>query len=247
MNSIRRVRLADALIEEIRRRILNGELKKGDKLPNQSEFAAQLGVSRPSLREALNTLSLIGAIEQRPGYGTVIKAESPLLFTDHLAAPMVSDAQATLELIESRRYIEADVVEMAAKSATQDEIRELGEIVDQMPKALKEGRIGGYTDLDLAFHYKIAEAAHNRFMLHMFVTLRGLMEQFMRETFNVLPGLFERSLKFHINICQAIGNRDVKKASRNMNRHIEDIQRALAHYYQVTLGDGLTTKARKGP
>ena len=201
----------------------------------------------PPLREALNTLSLIGAIEQRPGYGTVIKAESPLLFTDHLAAPLVSDAQATLELIESRRYIEADVVEMAAKSATLKEIRELGEIVDQMPKALKAGRTGGYADLDLAFHYKIAEAAHNRFMLHMFVTLRGLMEQFMRETFTVLPDLLERSLKFHINISQAIGNRDVKKASRNMNRHIEDIQRALAHYYQVTLGDGLTTKARSGP
>ncbi len=133
------------------------------------------------------------------------------------------------------------------KAQPKDEIRELSEIVDQMPKALKEGRTGGYTDLDLAFHYKIAEAAHNRFMLHMFVTLRGLMEQFMRETFNVLPGLLERSLKFHINICQAIGNRDVKKASRNMNRHIEDIQRALAHYYQVTLGDGLTTKARNGP
>jgi GntR family transcriptional repressor for pyruvate dehydrogenase complex len=244
MSSIRRVRLADGVIEEIRRRILNGELRKGDKLPNQSEFAAQLGVSRPSLREALNTLSLIGAVEQRPGFGTVIKAESPLLFTDHLAAPLVSDAQATLELIESRRYIEADVVEMAAKSATEGEIQELGEMVDQMPKALKEARTRDYTDLDLAFHYKIAEAAHNRFMLHMFVTLRGLMEQFMRETFNVLPGLLERSLKFHLNIYQAIRNRAVKKASSNMNHHIEDIKRALEHYYQVNLGDGLTSKRR---
>jgi GntR family transcriptional repressor for pyruvate dehydrogenase complex len=117
-------------------------------------------------------------------------------------------------------------------------------MVDQMPKALKEARTRDYTDLDLAFHYKIAEAAHNRFMLHMFVTLRGLMEQFMRETFNVLPGLLERSLKFHLNIYQAIRNRAVKKASSNMNHHIEDIKRALEHYYQVNLGDGLTSKRR---
>jgi GntR family transcriptional repressor for pyruvate dehydrogenase complex len=111
---------------------------------------------------------------------------------------------------------------------------------------LREGRTGDYTELDLAFHYKVAEAAHNRFMLHMFVTLRGLMEQFMRETFNVLPGLLDRSLKFHINIYEAIRKRDVKKASSNMNHHIGDIERALEHYYQVTLVDGLTSKARSG-
>ena len=59
MASIKRKKLSDSVIEEIKRMLLSGELQEGDKLPNQNEFAAQLGVSRPSLREALNTLTLI--------------------------------------------------------------------------------------------------------------------------------------------------------------------------------------------
>ena len=71
MAAIIRKKLADSVLEEIRRMITDGELGEGDKLPNQNEFSTQLGVSRPSLREALHTLNLMGVIEQRPGLGTV--------------------------------------------------------------------------------------------------------------------------------------------------------------------------------
>jgi GntR family transcriptional repressor for pyruvate dehydrogenase complex len=233
LTSIKRKRLADAVIDEIRRMMMNGELKKGDKLPDQSRFAAQLGVSRPSLREALNTLMLLGAIEQRPGFGTVIRSLGPLMFTEHLSPPLVSDPQATLELVESRRFVEVDVVEMAVRNAEDKEIRRLRRIVADMTRALKAGRIEDYTDLDLALHYQIAEASHNRFMIHMFVNLRGLMEQFMRETFTLLPGLLHGSLKFHIRIYEGIRDGSVKKATSNMSRHIQDITHALEHYYET--------------
>lgn len=231
MTSIKRKRLADSVIDEIRRMMMNGDLKKGDKLPNQSQFAAQLGVSRPSLREALNTLMLLGAIEQRPGFGTVIRSVGPLMFTEHLSPPLVSDHQATLELIESRRFLEVDIVEIAVQNAEDEEIRQLGRIVSEMTQALNKGRIEDYTDLDLAMHYKIVEATHNRFMIYMFVNLRGIMEQFMRETFSVLPGLLHRSLRFHTRIYEGIRDRSAKKATSNMNRHIQDIRQALEHYY----------------
>ena len=87
MASVKEKKLAESVIEEIKRMIVDGELKEGDKLPNQNEFAVQLGVSRPSLREALHTLALIGAIEQRPGLGTVLKQLDPKLWADQLALP----------------------------------------------------------------------------------------------------------------------------------------------------------------
>jgi GntR family transcriptional repressor for pyruvate dehydrogenase complex len=96
MAVIKRKKLADSVIEEIKRMVDVGELKEGDKLPNQLEFAAQLGVSRPSLREALHTLTLIGAIEQRPGLGTVIKSANSTLWAVQLCPPLVSDAQASI-------------------------------------------------------------------------------------------------------------------------------------------------------
>jgi GntR family transcriptional repressor for pyruvate dehydrogenase complex len=233
MAAIKRRKLADAVIEEIKRMLANGELAEGDKLPNQNEFAAQLGVSRPSLREAMHTLNLIGAIEQRPGMGTVIKSANPGLWAEKLSPPLVSDETASIELIEARRFIEVGAVELAVAHATAKDVRKMGALVRDMQRALDEGRPREYSALDMEFHYQIASAAHNRFVLHMFVTLRGLMEQFIREAFIVVPGLIERSLSFHQRIYETIRDRNAPAATAAMKQHIQDIQTALENHYQT--------------
>lgn len=232
MAAVTRKKLAEVVIEEIARMLAAGELKEGDKLPNQNQFARQLGVSRPSLREALHTLSLIGAIEQRPGLGTVIKSAAPGLWAQRLSPPLVSDEQATLELLEARRFIEAAAVELAVAHAADKEIRDMGLLVRRMKQALEGGRPEVYSRLDMEFHHQIAAAAHNRFVMHMFVTLRGLMEQFIREAFIVVPGLLERSLVFHQRIHEALRDRRGGEATAAMTQHIRDIQKALAAHYR---------------
>jgi GntR family transcriptional repressor for pyruvate dehydrogenase complex len=231
MASINKRKLADSVIEEIKRMIQNGEVKEGCKLPNQNVFAAQLGVSRTSLREALSTLTRIGVIEQRPGYGTVLRSRIPALFTDHLAPPLISDKEATIELIEARRFIEIGAAELAVKNVTREQIREMGLLIKEMPRSLKEGRIDDYIEQDIAFHFSIAKSSHNRFLINLFVTIRGFMEQYMRESFHLLPYMLERSLKFHQNIYQALKSGSRSKAVTQMEKHILDIQTAIQDYY----------------
>ena len=134
MASINKKKLADSVIEEIKRMIQNGELKKGDKVPNQNVFAAQLGVSRTSLREALSTLTRIGVFEQRPGFGTVLRSPIPALFTDHLAPPLISDRQASIELIEARRFIETGTAKLSVKNASSEQISEMGFLIKEMAR-----------------------------------------------------------------------------------------------------------------
>jgi len=229
-----RKKLADSVIEEIKGMILNGQLKEGDKLPNQNEFAAQMGVSRSSLREALHTLALMGAIEQRPGFGTVIRAEAPVLFAHKMVPPMMSDAIATEELIDCRRFIETGTVELAVRNATDEEIEEIGVLVKKMKKATSEKKAEDYQELDVEFHYRIATASHNRYLIHMIATLRSSMEQFRREILNVLPGFRSRSLNFHESIYQALKERNEKKAISQMNKHIMDVMSGLKSYYKLT-------------
>ncbi len=231
MAYINKRKLADSVIEEIKRMIKSGEIKEGDKLPNQNTFAAQLGVSRTSLREALSTLTRIGVIEQRPGYGTVLRSRIPALFTEHLTPPLISDKEATIELIEARQYIEIGTIELAVKNVTQEQINEMGLLIKEMVQSLKEGRIDDYIEQDVALHFLIAKASHNRFLINLFVTIRGFMEQYMRESFRLLPYMLERSLNFHKNIYQAIKSRSRSKAILYMKRHILDIQRAIQKYY----------------
>jgi len=229
---ISRKKVADAVIEEIKRMIQSGELKEGQKLPNQNAFAAQLGVSRTSLREALNTLTRLGITEQRPGYGTVLRSRMPAIFVDHVNPPLISDKQATIELIEVRRFVETGTAELSVKNIKPDQIKEMDSLIKEMPRSLKEGRIDDYIGHDLAFHYLIAKASHNRFLINIFITIRGFLEQYMRESFRVMPWMLARSLKFHQNIYQAIKNKSVPKAAFHMKRHILDVQKAIQQYYQ---------------
>jgi GntR family transcriptional repressor for pyruvate dehydrogenase complex len=230
--SINKKKLADSVIEEIKRMVQSGELKEGNKLPNQNAFAAQLGVSRTSLREALSTLTRIGVIEQRPGYGTVLRSRIPVLFTDHLTPPLISDKQATIELIEARRFIEIGAAGLSVKNASPEQIKEMGLLIKEMARSLKEGRIDDYIEQDVAFHFSIAKASHNRFLVNLFVTIRGFMEQYMRESFHLLPYMLERSLKFHQNIYQAVKGGSHSKAVSQMEKHILDVQRAIQQYYR---------------
>ncbi len=233
MAEIVRKKVADLIIDEIKSMITDGIFKKGDKLPNQIDFAAQLGVSRPSLREAMHILTLIGAIEQKPGAGTIIKSIDLALWEEQLSPPLVSDFQATLELVEARNFIEQGVTDLAVKNATKKEISIIAKLLEEMILALRENRTKEYSKLDMEFHYCIAKASHNRFMIHMFLTIRGLMDQFIRETFIILPGLLERSLKFHIQIFNGIKERNEQKAVNNMQKHIKDINDSLKKHYKT--------------
>jgi GntR family transcriptional repressor for pyruvate dehydrogenase complex len=234
MTAIKRKKLGDEVLVEIRRMIRSGELKEGDKLPNQNAFAATLGVSRTSLREALHTLSLAGAIEQRPGLGTVIRARAAALFAEPMTPPWSAEPETIIELFEARRLIEVGAVEMAVRNGTEGQIADLGSLVDGMRKALHEGRIDEYTEKDLAFHQLIAQASHNQFIVHFFGTMRGFIERFMKESFTVFPEILKRSFQFHTEILEAIRNRDRNAAVSRMRRHIEEIRNGLEDYYRVT-------------
>ncbi len=233
MASINRKKLADSVIDEIKRMVSSGELNEGDKLPNQNDFAAQLGVSRTSLREALSTLARLGAIDQRPGYGTVIKSRISTLFTDPLNLPLISDKAASIELVEARRYVEIGAVELAAKNATQDQIEEMRILIDEMASAVKGGRIEEYTEKDVAFHFLVVKASHNRFIMNLFVTLRGLMEEYIREAFHVLPWMVDRSLKYHQSIYQAVKTGNRSKAASQMKGHIKNVQMVIERFYET--------------
>lgn len=229
---MKKAKLSSYVIEEIRKMIASGQLKDGQKLPNQNELASALGVSRTSLREALNVLTLTGLLEQKPGVGTVIKSKNASLLADHISFPLISDEKATIELIEARGVIEVGAAKLAALNATQDDIEEMRRIIKSMEQNIKAKKMDDYIADDVAFHYLIAKSSQNRFILHLHATIRGAMEQYMNEAFKVLPWMLERSFDYHQRIYEAIEKRDVHLAEQIMNQHINDIKNAITEYYK---------------
>lgn len=230
MPQIVRTKITDSILKEIRRRIASGEIREGDKLPNQNDLAAQLGVSRPSLREALHGLAMLGVIDQRPGVGTVVRAQTPAFLAGNLDLPLISDTQGVHELIEARRVIEVDMVELAVERANDKELNNLGIILEEMTLMVETERVEDYGKRDIRFHSIIAQAAHNRFLLHLFTAIRQFLDQFIRESFTLMPEVLNISQQGHRFIFEALKNRDRKRAVAAMIKHItlgqETLQKA---------------------
>lgn len=224
MPQVKRQKLADAVLDEVRNMIRRGELNEGDKLPNQIDLAAQLGVSRTSLREAISMLSLLGAVEQRPRYGTVLISKYNVLNSKVVTPPLMSDSKAALELIEARKAVEIAAAELAAINATHDQIEKLKTIVSDMESSLKKGKSQKYIELDIAFHLQVAKSANNRFITYFYGNMQGYIEQYIQECLNLLPNMQKISLNFHRKITKAIKDRDPKSAVSAMKDHITDIK-----------------------
>jgi len=245
--AINRKKLADSVIEEIRTRLNAGELKVGDKLPNQHDFAAQLGVSRTVLREALHTLALLGVIEQRPKLGTIIRDRVPVFYADQLTWPVMSDAGNTIKLIEARRLIEVGAVELAARNAAEEQIAEMGALVEDMTRLARNGDIEAYTERNVAFHFLMAQASQNHYLVHFLTTLQGVMKEWMRESVSVLPGLLESSARSHRLIFEAVRDRDRRRAAAGMRKHILDLQKSIEQYHKLAVESGQTSEGGPAP
>ncbi len=232
----KRLKVSDLVIQEIKLMVREGTLRQGDKLPNQNEFSQQLGVSRPSLREALSQLTKMGIIQQNPGVGTILLTEHPDLWVDRPLPPMITDSTATLELTEARSSIEALMVELATERITKNELAMLAGSIETMKTALRNDDYRTYLSEDVKFHYQIANASHNRYIIHMFITIRGLMEKFMDDIFEHFPELLDNSFEHHQKIFDAISSRDTERAIAEIRLHIEDIQLSLTKYYKETSG-----------
>ncbi|MFH2112997.1 MAG: FCD domain-containing protein [Spirochaetota bacterium] len=223
------------MVEEIKNMVRTGQLHQGDKLPNQNDFAEQLGVSRPSLREALNRLTKLGIIAQSPGVGTILKAENPDLWVENPPGPLLADSTATLELVEARLCIEALAVEYAVDRMTKSELTALAQSVHKMRQAITKGDYRSYLREDVSFHCQIANASHNRYFIHMHVTLRGLMQTFTNDMYEHFPDLVSNSFDHHQGIFESIQARDKERAVREIRSHIEDLRLCLLQYYKKTV------------
>jgi len=240
-----RKKVSDSVLEELVRMFQAGELKAGDKLPNQNALAAQLGVSRASLRESLHTLAIAGVLEQRPGFGTVVRGPLPQDFAELFNLPLISDPKETIELVQARRYIEVANVELAVEHATEGQLAELDRLCREMAAAARRGDQQAYVRGDAAFHHLLARSTGNRFMEHLFLTLRRVMEQFIHESFRVLPRMLDRSLEDHRRICEAVRRRDRRRAVAAMTTHMHHIRTAMKNLYEITRTEPAAAPARR--
>lgn len=220
---IKSTKVYEQVIEQIQSMIASGDLKKGDKLPSERQLAEQLGVSRTSVREALRALQIIGLIEVRQGDGNFITESFDHCLFEPLSVLFMLQESRPQEIVDLRRVIEVETATLAAQRITEEEIKELGELINQL-KVLSEAQDEkNSVKVDKEFHYKIAQASKNYLLLNFLNVISALMDNFIEDARGMIlmnqqnKGLL---VEQHENIYKALARRDPKAAAEAMGIHI---------------------------
>jgi GntR family transcriptional repressor for pyruvate dehydrogenase complex len=221
-NGVHRMKVSDGIVEHITSLIKSGELKSGDKLPAEREYAVKLGVSRTALREAVRTLSIMNLLSVKQGEGTFVADIVPGSFMKPLSPMLSMGNMNILELIEVRRIIEPQAAALCARRATDEELAAILAIVSEMKPDYKSLR--QFNNLDLEFHISVAKGSHNSVIVATLETIRDALYEQVEEVQN-LPGAAERAVKFHTSVVQALIARDSRLAEKLMLNHIQDVER----------------------
>ena len=214
--SIEPRRLYRQIADQIRALIDSGEFKAGARLPPERDLAKQLGVSRPSVREALIALEVEGLVEVRIGSGIYVQPA-------HAAVSGAAEAQAgPFELLRARYVIEAECAALAAKSAKDSQVAAIAAALEEMQQELEAGEhhpLGG----DRMFHMRIAEATNNGALVAVIKLLweerTGPLYKQLEQHYDS-PALWNAALGEHRAVLAAIGAHDARAARSAMQRHL---------------------------
>jgi GntR family transcriptional repressor for pyruvate dehydrogenase complex len=231
---IRPKKLSEEIVSQIKNLISNGELKPGERIPSERELASILGVSRPSVREAIMVLEALGFLESRQGGGTFVRSLTERSMADPLASMVERrDPRMLHALTEVRMGLETWSAYLAAKRAEDSEIEHLRELYEVMVEQAANG--GWDPEIDARFHYAITAASHNTLQIHVLDTIQSLFQATIMAAlseFYSKEGYLELLLNHHREILEAIADRDPERARENMTVHLALVEEKLTLFLQ---------------
>jgi GntR family transcriptional repressor for pyruvate dehydrogenase complex len=230
-NRLQVPRISDAVASTLERRILEGSLKPGDRLPPERELAADLGVSRPSLREAIQKLASKGMVQSRQGGGTYVTAALESTFFDPWQDMMGSYPNLREDMLEFRRMLEGQAAEWAAERATEADLQRLDQAFTVLAAAFDSDDTERRSAADIAFHQAVGDAAHNVLIGHLSAALLRLMHDNIRLNLGELktvPAASQLLMTQHRAIHQAVRERKPQAARSAAETHIDFVRETLA-------------------
>ena len=228
-------RLSDDIVTKLEGMILKGTLRAGERLPAERVLAEQFGVSRPSLREAIQKLAAKGLLVSRQGGGNYIAESLGSTFSDPLLPLLEDNPEAQRDLLEFRHTLEGACAYYAAQRATEPDRQRLTEAFEALQDCY--ARVGKTSRADegaadARFHLAIAEASHNAVLLH---TIRGLFDLLKRNVVTNIGGMYAQRtetrdmlMKQHNELYRAIMAGKADAARDLSDQHIHYVQEVLA-------------------
>lgn len=222
--------LPEQIAHQLRRDILRGVLRPGDSI-KERDNAAQLGVSRTPLREAIRILATEGLIELRP-------ARSPIV-----SMPSIQQISDEIEVLLAVEKLSG---ELACERATDEDITVIAAIVDQMAEKFDELDPVDMFEIDMGFHSAIARASHNEPLaeIHQTFLSRLWRSRFMAA---MQRRNRERVIDHHSHIVAALRARDAVAIRAALGVHLDNLAEDILHVIRQEIAEASDDAARKEP
>lgn len=224
-------KLSTSVVRQIELLILRGILRPGERLPSERELSERLGVSRPSLRDAVAELQQSGLLTTRAGSGIYVAEVLGSAFSPALTRLFATHDEAMFDYLAFRRDMEGLTAERAAQLGSDSDLQVIQAIYDKMAAAQNRRNPEEEARLDAQFHTAIIEASHNVVMLHM---MRSMFELLQTGVFYNRQAMFRQRmtrqalLDQHRAINDALQARDPAGARAAVEAHLDYVEQALA-------------------
>lgn len=204
-------------------RIRRGDLRFGDRLPAERALAASLNVSRTTLRKGIRVLADAGVLEILSGVGrrsgTVVRSELVPAELIGRPAPPISEISGVLQ---ARRLLEPRVAQLAGYAATEEDLAEIAQVIEQQREAAAAGDVERVRQLDPSFHLEIARATHNETVVVLMQTLLLRLDLTRRPTVGEREA--ELTVDIHERTLAAIAGGDPFRIEVTMDEHLRMLE-----------------------
>jgi GntR family transcriptional repressor for pyruvate dehydrogenase complex len=233
-------RRSDQAFQQILALIIEGRLSPGSRLPGERELTETLGLSRTTLRDALNRLEARGYINRRSKSGSFVCTSLPQPFREPIEEIVDSNVITTSDIIEIRKVLELWAVAKAIQLPARDALPGLARCLRVMEATAafkSDSQFTRYRDADLKFHQTIAEMTGNLLYVHVFHFFLDLVRRSISLSRQLVPGDFDKdNLRNHQEIYRAIERKDSERAKRAMLEHFRYVEQHISPSRRRMLG-----------
>jgi GntR family transcriptional repressor for pyruvate dehydrogenase complex len=220
---VQRTSVVQSAISKIKELIDEEYFKFGEKLPPERELAKLLGISLPSLREALRALSILGIAEMRPGSGTYLRSSMNDWSSDPFSLLFNLSRPLHIDLFEARMGIEGIIADLAAKKRTEEDLQAMEAALQKMRAHVEDKK--EYIKYEIEFHQAIIRAAKNTILKDFMEKMYKVLYESRKRTVEQLKDVYRESYLEHYQIYRHIKEGDSKRAQKAMVDNLTGVEK----------------------
>lgn len=219
IQKINKESISDQVFRQMKEQVIKGEWKPGEKIPSENELARLMGVSRVTVRNALQRLSALGLVETRFGEGSfVCRTDADAMLQPLIPAAYLGD-KGLEEVLLLRRMLEGPVCEAACSSASREDIQKLCSLLGEMEQYRND--LKQFASADYRFHLELARMTGNTLLIKIYSIINDVMENAFEKI--VLARGSQSGLYYHSRLVEAFERGDGSAARAVMEEHMQDL------------------------